>query len=233
MSDDDLFAQLGDERLPLPARLDAARQMVAQLEDALAAIKQRALDLVSATPLDDDMIVTLYWEFEDLIPTKALGAFHQMSEVLKERCPWTYPCGSCGAEQRVTSRTQLKALQRPARSYERPKECDQCAERRRERDSDRFERDRAAYRSRLRELKTMPYQQYLDSPEWKERRAARLKAAGYACQVCNGRNKVLNVHHRTYIRRGEEYARDLVVLCQDCHHMFHRNGSLTDGGRGD
>src|SRR5688572_12836687 len=104
---DELFAALDNDRMPLPARLDAARQAIALLHEAVAAVKQQALDLVASTPLDDDLIVTLYWDFDGLVPVKALGSFHQMSDMLKERCPWTYPCGSCGVDQPVTSRTQL------------------------------------------------------------------------------------------------------------------------------
>ncbi|HEU5108042.1 MAG TPA: hypothetical protein VFT95_05745, partial [Micromonosporaceae bacterium] len=88
----------------------------------------------------------------------------------------------------------------------------------------------ARYRARVEQLRCMPYREYLLTPEWQERRKARLKAARYRCQVCNAQNRRLNVHHRTYERRGEEYARDLIVLCEECHHLFHRNGSLAPHG---
>jgi hypothetical protein len=33
----------------------------------------------------------------------------------------------------------------------------------------------------------------------------------------------LQVHHRTYERRGAELADDLVVVCRQCHEIHHRH----------
>ena len=79
----------------------------------------------------------------------------------------------------------------------------------------------AQKRSRLLELQSMPYNQYLKTPEWTERRNRHLKYAKYKCQICNQGNTVLNVHHRTYENRGNELINDLIVLCSDCHKTFH------------
>lgn len=73
---------------------------------------------------------------------------------------------------------------------------------------------------RLHELRTMPYDEYLQTPEWLERRAQALDRAERRCQVCNTPN-ALNVHHRTYERRGNERPGDLTVLCEGCHQLFH------------
>jgi hypothetical protein len=51
--------------------------------------------------------------------------------------------------------------------------------------------------------------------------------AGFRCQVCNAYGVQLNVHHRTYERRGAEWDTDLIVLCHDCHEIFHTNGKLA------
>ena len=80
---------------------------------------------------------------------------------------------------------------------------------------------------RERELHTMPYQEYLQTPEWKARRQAALKRADRCCQVCNQDKTQLNVHHRTYDRRGYERDEDLIVLCRDCHDLFHKQGKLA------
>jgi 5-methylcytosine-specific restriction endonuclease McrA len=69
------------------------------------------------------------------------------------------------------------------------------------------------------------YASYLKSPEWKARREAALEAALWACQVCN-RDSALQVHHRCYERVGEERQEDLIVLCDDCHGLFHRRSSV-------
>jgi 5-methylcytosine-specific restriction endonuclease McrA len=73
---------------------------------------------------------------------------------------------------------------------------------------------------RRKELCTMPYEDYLKTPEWNKIRLRALKRVKYRCQVCNKKD-VLNVHHRTYERRGHEKIVDLVVLCKDCHKLFH------------
>jgi len=73
---------------------------------------------------------------------------------------------------------------------------------------------------RLTELRTMPYEDYLQTPEWAERRAFAIQRAGNRCQICNSADD-LNAHHRTYERRGNEEPGDLTVLCQSCHAWFH------------
>src|SRR5438093_4983788 len=47
------------------------------------------------------------------------------------------------------------------------------------------------------ELADLPYPEYLQTPEWQQKRRAALEQAEYRCQVCN-RGEHLNVHHRTY-----------------------------------
>jgi len=75
------------------------------------------------------------------------------------------------------------------------------------------------------------YHEYLMSPEWAGVRTAKLEEAEYRCQVCNTQHlageKALNVHHRTYERIFHEMLGDLVVLCPDCHEIFHAAGKLA------
>jgi len=70
------------------------------------------------------------------------------------------------------------------------------------------------------DLSTMPYEDYLQTPEWQIRRFAKLWMVGHRCQVCNSPGP-LEVHHRTYERRGNELPEDLTALCEDCHSLFH------------
>jgi len=77
-------------------------------------------------------------------------------------------------------------------------------------------------------LKWLPYGLYLRSPHWKRVRNAALERAHHRCQVCNAAGR-LEVHHRTYDRRGQELLEDVTVLCRNCHETFHRNGRLTKG----
>lgn len=75
-------------------------------------------------------------------------------------------------------------------------------------------------------LHTMPYEDYLKTPEWAKKRNKALRFANYRCQLCNTQND-LTVHHRTYERRGYELMGDLIVLCKDCHDTFTYNRELA------
>ncbi len=77
---------------------------------------------------------------------------------------------------------------------------------------------RAAHRARA--LVSMPYREYLATPEWAERAAATRRRFGNRCAVCNA-DAELDAHHRTYERRGAEEPADLTALCRACHGLFH------------
>jgi hypothetical protein len=74
--------------------------------------------------------------------------------------------------------------------------------------------------------KKVDYYTYIKSPSWKAKADAAKKRAGYRCQVCNrGKNDgaILNAHHRTYERLGNEHPEDITVLCEDCHSLYEHN----------
>jgi len=73
---------------------------------------------------------------------------------------------------------------------------------------------------RLEALRAMPYDDYLQTPEWRRRRDRSLSLAGWTCTRCDAQ-RTLRVHHRTYERRGQELDTDLEVLCQTCHEGLH------------
>lgn len=79
---------------------------------------------------------------------------------------------------------------------------------------------------RIRELRAMPYSDYLRTPEWRSTRAKMLVRCDYRCQICNGQDR-LEVHHRTYVRLAQELKGDLILLCRGCHGLFHREGRLA------
>ena len=66
------------------------------------------------------------------------------------------------------------------------------------------------------------YKTYLQSPHWKQVRYIKLQQSGNKCQVCGSKNK-LEVHHNSYDHIGKEemHLEDLVVLCHNCHSLFH------------
>lgn len=76
------------------------------------------------------------------------------------------------------------------------------------------------------QLQTMPYVNYLQSPEWQTKREQALRLAEYRCQICNASGS-LHVHHRSYERRGREAMSDLIVLCGKCHELFHQSSELS------
>lgn len=136
-------------------------------------------------------------------------------------------CDRCGNDLSVKSRTELqerlrdlyKVSVRYAEGYTIL--CDSCRE---QVYTTRHEKQKAEEQRRLdreRDLATMPYTEYLKSPEWRERRSRMLRSVGYRCQLCNRADKTLHVHHRTYERRGDELYKDLIVLCEECHRIHH------------
>jgi ribosomal protein L34E len=66
------------------------------------------------------------------------------------------------------------------------------------------------------------YQDYLQTPYWKEVSRAVKKRYGFRCGVCNSPLD-LCAHHRTYEHRGKEldHLDDLICLCKKCHRTFH------------
>jgi len=65
------------------------------------------------------------------------------------------------------------------------------------------------------------YDDYLASPYWKERSAQKMKAVNYTCEECGASDTLLNTHHLTYERLGDELDEDLIVLCRRCHKKRH------------
>jgi hypothetical protein len=86
--------------------------------------------------------------------------------------------------------------------------CSDCAERRlRER------------QERILELKDMSYWTFLRSEEWMTISQHKLDRAKFLCAICQQTQKPMEVHHLHYIRRGDEYFDDLLVLCRH-HHRY-------------
>ena len=62
-------------------------------------------------------------------------------------------------------------------------------------------------------LRAMPYGLYLKPPHWRAVRAEALKRAEGACVICNS-TVGLEVHHRTYERRGAELETTASTPCR-------------------
>lgn len=71
------------------------------------------------------------------------------------------------------------------------------------------------------ELRSMPYSEYLRTPEWRQVRWVALNEAGHRCRLCPSIDN-LEVHHpHGYECRGAETPADVVVLCDACHGREH------------
>ena len=113
-------------------------------------------------------------------------------------------CDDCGKE----------ILKRSKNAY---CSCDNCAElRKKSRGEEEQEENK-----RLTLLKTMPYKDYLQTPEWKERSNKHRRSIKNKCQLCNNGGEI-HIHHRDYSFRGEERYNDLLGLCAKCHQKFHQ-----------
>lgn len=193
-------------------------------------------------------IEELYWNSD--IPTteiaEAYGIAHArlLCERVRPAIVEGIECRHCQQPITVRSRAELKkklaALEWSRRqgsdrwrvAWAHPDVCKNCSDDLQARDQAQLAAEISARALRGEALRTMPYREYLQTSEWREKRTAALKRAGYRCQTCCSGGQ-LNVHHRTYARRGSEWARDLIVLCQPCHAIFHEAQRLAEGGRGD
>lgn len=80
---------------------------------------------------------------------------------------------------------------------------------------------RGLKKEHLQTVNAMNYQAYLKTKHWNDTRKKALKRAKCTCQLCGTKDSVLNVHHKTYENKGKEKAKDLIVLCSNCHAKFH------------
>ena len=116
-----------------------------------------------------------------------------------------------------------------------PELCDKCESDRLEKESIKREEENRIYEEKLsirqekqkedeikylNHLKSIPYEDYLNTNHWKALRKRKLGQSRYKCQICASTDKLV-VHHNTYENRGCENDADLVVLCDVCHKKFH------------
>ena len=212
------------------------------LRNELREIPSRIAGQVSCQDARIEAARYLYWMVQE-IPAATIAQAFFNTHVHELRCiigpaSGEILCDRCGGPLPLKSRSHLKEAIRAIREFHTKHRaryaegyivmCDLCWK---EVQEDRQAESRelcARNQIRIRELKSMPYALYLKSPEWKERRMRHLKSVGFRCQVCSHSGQPIDVHHRTYERRGEEYYRDLIALCRSCHELFHNQGKLPD-----
>lgn len=201
--------------------------------------------LGNVVPVSKSEAALLYWGSDipaaEIIEVYAPGLHPNQITTIAGNAYSPFVCETCDGPVLVGSRSaaqslfsdERKAAKNAARGWKHHwhrSVCRQCFLIEQERRAAPYREEMRRREGRERELRTMPYRDYLKTPEWAARRSDALRRARYRCQACaEGGN--LHVHHRTCVRRGAEYASDLIVLCADCHRVFHERRSLADDGR--
>lgn len=68
------------------------------------------------------------------------------------------------------------------------------------------------------------YDDYLKTKHWRAKRKAIIEERQGVCEKCKKKiveKGKMHVHHKTYVRIGDELPSDLMLLCEDCHHDIH------------
>ena len=214
--------------------IEAVLRDMLEMEQALKELKEHLYELpaklAEQVSNDEERISAaryLYWAFPEVSSHAiAHGMFGFGVGKLKESIgtlEGNIECERCDNSIHFRIRTHLNEISKKVfRAI-----CDSCWQDEKRKSSEDYERQDSARKARLHELKTMPYQEYLQTHHWQSRRKQHLKSAGYRCQICNVSGVLLDVHHRTYERRGEEHYKDIIALCRDCHKLFHEAGKLV------
>ena len=71
------------------------------------------------------------------------------------------------------------------------------------------------------ERRDIPYDEYLQTEHWQQRRRDMLAQHWHKCQLCGERGRWLEVHHNSYDHLWHEPSEDLIVLCETCHQKHH------------
>ena len=79
----------------------------------------------------------------------------------------------------------------------------------------------STYLISIAQMQAMPYKEYLKTAHWQHFKSEALRFYKSECQLCNGKNKQLDVHHKDYKNIGCETFNDVTVLCDDCHNTHH------------
>lgn len=173
-----------------------------------------------------------YWETDfDLDVLKDAAGFEKGKVLKYITTPYQMPykCRRCKQTRyhSCNSRTDARNFLKDA-SNKRTEEyyyCQQCKdELENERKSKLVKRAQAKeerVKGKTHPLRTMPYDEYLQTKHWKTFSKERMREADYKCKKCGRSDIELNVHHLTYERRGCELVSDVVVLCKACHLETH------------
>jgi|CXWL01.1.fsa_nt_gi 5-methylcytosine-specific restriction endonuclease McrA len=233
------------ERPSVPAmdEIEAVLKDIEDMEHAIMILKERLFELPaqvgSQLETSEERLNAaqyLYWMFPRLsakaIASGLLGVNVYRFQTYIRSVESSVKCERCKNPIHFQNRSHMQEICKAAVSF-CPKYnegyrilCETCWKELSEESERMYERYEISRRSSMQVLKTMVYSEYLKTPHWQERRKKHLKSTGFRCQVCNASNVTLDVHHRTYERRGQEHYTDLLSLCRSCHDLFHSVGRL-------
>jgi hypothetical protein len=208
--------------------LQVAHEQIRLATDAVKSAKdvlnEAARRYLMESPEDEllNRAAYVYWHLSD-VPAAVIASVvvgdsknvQKLLSLLPAEILLDVKCASCGGDIDIKSREALKQVGRWG-----PPICKACQEIEQRHRYGEYESQEESKAKRLQVLRTMPYLDYLLTEEWLETRNRKLKQAHFSCQLC-GSGGLLDVHHRTYERRGHEDMADLIVLCHSCHGKFH------------
>ncbi len=226
-------------------QVEAILDDILGLEDAISALRtkiEKEVLVEAAGILDDEQSISLarylYFrrvDFSSNAIARGLFGDKNSSRMINRVGDFEMEieCDHCGKKRKVSSRFEMEEALKGGKNYAegklmlcRPCEKQMFHDRSSPEEHAKWKKIREKEISRYQQLRTMPYKEYLQTPEWNQRRNRHLKSARFSCQVCNASNSILDVHHRTYERRGNELFTDLIVLCRNCHSLFHERSGL-------
>jgi 5-methylcytosine-specific restriction endonuclease McrA len=224
----------GGHWLPMEeSQIQAAREMLRENKGAEWSVCFSAGIQVGGNVELRDNLVALLVEFD--IPMATISDMFGLSgrevwAIASSDPVSVFRCVDCKEPLKVRDRRNHVRLRHALRAVSRARAgdpgdssllCDPCTDLRVQLHSEEQRLRRLARQARTAQLRKMPFAEYRTQPEWQARRTATLARAGYRCQVCAEHDDRLDVHHSSYERYGHEDPFDLIVLCAQCHALFH------------
>jgi hypothetical protein len=198
--------------------LQSAKEHLSTVRAEFRAAVLSFVDTEEAKPL----LNALYWNTDfpvkDLAKSCGLSSDRAFSTRFVVPITMTATCSKCGTgyETEVRTRTRRMQLLFQKDSYT----CGPCLVIA-EAELKAFQiKYLASIRRQAKQPESISYAEYLQTEWWDKVRRARLRIAGYQCELCKAKTK-LHVHHKTYDNLWNEKREDVMALCPDCHAFLH------------
>ena len=216
--------------------LESAKAMARDNKGAQWAAGQALSLLLAGDPIESRRALGAFlWE-DDSLPTSTIADMtgysgRELGEIVEADPISLFGCLSCAYPIDPKDRRHFLRLKRELRLVCNSRAgdavvsgllCQRCTHARLQLLEEEKRLSRLARQARTARLRRMPFDEYRSTPEWQARRFDTLSRAGHRCQTCRRQDLRLDVHHNTYENYGDERLRDLTVLCEDCHSLFHR-----------